>query len=341
MADSRPLTAMYTTCAFCRASLDGDGGPSGLGVGRRLAFDEWRARLWVICPKCARWNLTPLDDRLERIEALARIAGEARLLAHTAQVALLRWNRYDLVRVGTPPRQELAGWRYGERLAARQRERAKVVVPLTLAAVGLGIAANVAVGGSFGFLIWNFGDIADRVFVGMVGRRAVRLVEPLVCDHCGTALQLKARHLQYARVVPDAKHDIGVLLSCPECGRDASLLSGPDALAALRQGLAYLNVRRASRRRAGDAASVVDQIGGPDRLIRDVARRELTLRSLRPERQLALEMAVDEQAEIAELEQRWREAEETARIADGTLSGDVAVEEQMNALRRRGDQPSG
>jgi len=90
---------MYRTCAFCNGTLDGDGGPSGLGVGRRLAFDEWRGRLWVICGKCARWNLTPLDDRLERIEALARAAGGGggRVLAATDQVALIRWQAYDLV----------------------------------------------------------------------------------------------------------------------------------------------------------------------------------------------------------------------------------------------------
>jgi hypothetical protein len=341
MTDNRRPLSMYTTCAFCNASLDGDGGPSGLGVGRRLAFDEWRARLWVICPKCARWNLTPLDDRLERIEVLARIAHSGRLLASTEQVALLRWERYDLVRVGKPLRVELAGWRYGERLAARARDRAKVVVPLTLAAVGLGVAANVAVGGSFGFLIWNMGDLADRVYVGMVGRRTVVLDEPPVCDHCGAALELKAKHLQHARVVPDAHHDLGVLLSCPHCQREASLITGPDALAALRQGLAYLNVRRSSRRKAGEAASVVDRVGGPDRLILDVARRELTLRSLLPERQLALEMAVDERAEMVELERQWREAEEIADIADGTLSSDTTIEEKLKQLKRRGDQPSG
>lgn len=341
MADGRPPMAMYATCAFCNAALDGDGGPSGLGVGRRLAFDEWRARLWVVCPRCARWNLTPLDDRLERIEALARVAREGRLLASTEQVALLRWERYDLVRVGKPPRVELAGWRYGERLRARERERAKVVVPLTVAAIGLGVAANVAVGGSFGFLIWNFGRVADGVYVGMVGNRRVRLTEPPVCDYCGTALELKAKHLQHARVVPDSRHDLGVLLSCPRCLRVATLLTGPDALAALRQGLAYLNVRRSSRRKAEDAARVVDGIGGPDRLIRDVARRELTLRSLLPERQLALEMAVDEQAEVLELERQWREAEEIAEIADGTLSTDAAIERHLGELRKRGDQPPG
>src|SRR2546430_5919753 len=34
-------------------------------------------------------------------------------------------------------------------LRNRQRERMKVVVPLTVAAIGLGIAANVAAGGGF------------------------------------------------------------------------------------------------------------------------------------------------------------------------------------------------
>ena len=332
---------MYRTCAFCNATLDGDGGPSGLGVGRRLAFDEWKARLWVVCPKCARWNLTPLDDRLERIEAVARAAAGARLLAKTEQVALLRWQHYDLIRVGKPPRIELAGWRYGERLAARNRERAKVVVPLTLAAVGLGIAANVALGGSFGFLAWNLGRTADGIYVWMVGERAVRLVEPPICDHCGTMLRLRTKHVQHARIVPHAHQDLGVLVSCPTCHREAALLTGADASAILRQGLAFLNVRRSGRRKAEDAARVVDAAGGADQLIRNVARRELTLRSLRPEGRLALEMAVDERDEVLELERQWRDAEEIAEIADGTLSTDAALEAEIKRLRDQGNQPSG
>lgn len=332
---------MYRTCAFCNAAFDGDGGPSGLGVGRRLAFDEWKGRLWVVCPKCARWNLTPFDDRLERIEAVARAATSARLLANTEQVALLRWQHYDLIRVGKPPRVELAGWRYGERLRARNRERAKVVVPLTLAALGIGVAANVALGGSFGFLAWNLGRTADDIYVWMVGTRRVRLVEPPICDHCGTVLRLRTRHVQHARVVPDTHQDIGVLVSCPSCHRETALLTGHDASAILRQGLAYLNLRRSGRRKAEDAARVVDQAGGADQLIRNVARRELTLRSLRPEGRLALEMAVDERDEVLELERQWRDAEEIAEIADGTLSTDAALEEEMKRLRERGDQPSG
>lgn len=333
---------MYATCAFCSAKFDGDGGPSGLGIGRRLAFDEWKGRLWVVCTKCARWNLTPLDDRLERIEALARVARDGRLLASTEQVSLVRWQHYDLVRVGKPPRIEMAGWRYGERMRARSRERAKVVVPLTLAAIGLGIAANVAAGGSLGVVVWNVGRLADSVYVGLVGRRRLNLIEPPICDHCGAVLELKAKHILHARVIPDAHHDLGVLLSCPRCRHEAALLTGADAQAALRQGLTYLNIQRANRRKADDAARVVDAAGGADRLIQDIARRELTLRSLRPERQLALEMAVDERAEVQELERQWRDAEEQAEIADGLLSGNDALDADLRRLKRRaGDQPSG
>ena len=82
--------------------------------------------------------------------------------------------------------------------------------------------------------------------------------------------------------------------------------------------------------------------GGPEQLIHDVARRELTLRSLAPERRLALEIAVDERAEVAELERQWRDAEELADIADGLLSTTTELEEELRRLKNRpeGDQPS-
>ena len=333
---------MYKTCAFCNAKLDGDGGPSGLGVGRRLAFDEWRGRLWVICARCARWNLTPLDDRLERIDALARAAREGRVVASTAQVALIRWQAYDLVRVGKPPRIEIASWRYGERLKQRNRERVKVVVPLTVAAVAVGIAANVAAGGSLGVFVWNFGRLADGAYVALVGNRRVTLVEPPICAHCSSVMQLRARHVQRARLVPESHADLALLVLCPTCDREGALLTGPDAAQALRQGLTYLNATRSGQKKAEDAAREVDAVGGPERLIQDVARRELTLRSLRPERRLALEMAVDERAEVEELERQWKEAEEIAEIADGTLSTTEELERQLRRLKpRAGDQPSG
>jgi hypothetical protein len=333
---------MFRSCGFCNAAFDGDGGPSGLGVGRRIAFDEWRGRLWVVCPRCSRWNLTPFDDRLERIEAVARAAGQGRITASTDQVALIRWQRYDFVRVGKPLRVELATWRYGERLRNRQRERMKVVVPLTVAAIGLGIAANVAAGGGFGVVVWNIHRIADGIYLRIMGGKKVPLAETPICARCGTLMELRARHVQHARVIPDQHSEMAVLLSCPRCRSEGAQVTGADAIQVLRQGLTYLNLRRGGRRKAEDAAREVDQVGGPDHLVREIARRELTLRALRPERGLALEMAVDERAEVQELERQWKEAEEIADIADGTLSTSSEIEERLRRLKDSGgDQPSG
>src|ERR1051326_1760929 len=114
---------MFRSCAFCNASFDGDGGPSGLGVGRRIAFDEWKGQLWVVCPRCSRWKLTPFDDRLEHIEAVARAAATGRIAASTDQVSLIRFQQYDFVRIGKPPRVELSTWRYAERRRAAEPPR--------------------------------------------------------------------------------------------------------------------------------------------------------------------------------------------------------------------------
>ena len=329
---------MYRTCAFCNGTLDGDGGPTNLGVGRRLAFDEWKGRLWVICPRCSRWNLAPLDDRLERIEALARAAGDGRVAAATDQVALIRWRGYDLIRVGKPRRLELATWRYGERLRARRQEQLKFVVPMTVAAVGLAVAVNVAAGGSVGVFVWNTPRLVKRIYVEMVGRRKIVLVEPPICERCGSVMLLRARHLERARVTTTAREGMALLLTCPSCGAEGTMLTGADAQFALRRGLTFLNLARGGWQRAEDAARLVEAAGGPHQLIHDVARRELTLRSLAPDRRLALEMAVDERAEVEELERQWKEAEEIAEIADGMLSADPTIDEELRRLRERLDE---
>ena len=116
------------------------------------------------------------------------------------------------------------------------------------------------------------------------------------------------------------------------------MLTGGDAQFALRRGLTYLNLARGGRQRAEDAARLVEGAGGPDQLIHDVARRDLTLRSLAPDRRLALEMAVDERAEVEELERQWKEAEEIADIADGMLSSDPGIDEELRRLRERAER---
>ena len=59
---------MYATCLFCNRPLGSNESIEHFPVGRRLAFDSTTGRLWVVCPACERWNLTPLEERWEAIE---------------------------------------------------------------------------------------------------------------------------------------------------------------------------------------------------------------------------------------------------------------------------------
>jgi len=217
----------------------------------------------------------------------------------------------------------------------------KFGLPLTVVALGVAVAVNVAAGGSFGVLLWNMPNFARSIYTGMMGRRRIELVEPPVCERCGTVLLLRAKQVARARLTATQQADLALLLTCPNCGSEAAMLTGPDAAAALRRGLTYLNLARGGRQRAADAARLVEASGGPDRLIRGVARSELTLRSLAPDRRLALEMAVDEQAEVAALERQWKDAEEIADIADGLLSSDEELERHLRRLKGDTDQPDG
>ena len=57
---------MYSTCLFCNGSLGANEAIEPFPVGERLAFDAAKGRLWVICRRCERWNLSPLEERWER-----------------------------------------------------------------------------------------------------------------------------------------------------------------------------------------------------------------------------------------------------------------------------------
>jgi len=335
---------MYTTCAFCSGSLDGDGGATGLSVGRRFAFDPWKSRAWVICTKCGRWNLTPFDTRLDTIGALERMAGSGRVAATTPQVSLIRAGACDVVRVGQPPRIEYATWRYGERLKARERERLKIIVPATLVVVGGMVAFNAAVGGAMGGMVGNIPTLVNSIYTGVVGNRKVA-IEPPICSRCGSILTLRAKHIQNARLTRTPQTDLALLLECPRCRTYGAQLEGADAETALRTGLTYTNLKKGKKlkRKAEEAAGHVDRHGGPEEFIRRTARDERTVKSLEPAEALAVEMAVDEAAELHELERQWRQAEEIAQIADGLLP-DRGVEDELRRLKEQGGtdgQPNG
>ena len=94
---------MNATCMFCNRALGANEVVETFPVGRRLAFDAERGRLWVVCNKCERWNLTPVEERWEAVETCERLFRETRIRSSTTNVGLARHAEgLELVRIGAP-----------------------------------------------------------------------------------------------------------------------------------------------------------------------------------------------------------------------------------------------
>ena len=113
---------MYATCLFCHHHLGRNGLVPGFAVGRRLAFDPERGRLWVVCERCNRWNLTAVEERWEALEHCEELYRGTPMRVSTDNVGLaVVPDGLTLVRVGRAPRPEIAAWRYGRMLRAQLR----------------------------------------------------------------------------------------------------------------------------------------------------------------------------------------------------------------------------
>ena len=113
---------MYTSCMFCQKPLGANEVVESFPTGRRLAFDAARGRLWVVCMKCERWNLTPLEERWEAVEDCERLFRDTRIRVSTDNIGLARHPEgLTLVRIGEPQRPEFAAWRYGDQFGRRRR----------------------------------------------------------------------------------------------------------------------------------------------------------------------------------------------------------------------------
>src|SRR3954471_19953161 len=131
-APKESRVAMYSTCLFCNASLGHNENIEHFPVGRRLAFDAEKGRLWAVCRSCGRWNLSPVEERWEAMEECERAYRDTRLRAATEQIGLARLrDGTELVRIGRPMRPEFAAWRYGDQFGKR-----RIRMIATLGAVG-------------------------------------------------------------------------------------------------------------------------------------------------------------------------------------------------------------
>src|SRR5687768_16190275 len=98
---------MYTSCLYCNGYLGTNEVIEQFPIGRRLAFDAERGRLWVVCSACGRWNLTPQEERWEAIEACERLFRATHLRVSTDNVGLAQLREgLDLIRIGKALRPE-------------------------------------------------------------------------------------------------------------------------------------------------------------------------------------------------------------------------------------------
>lgn len=313
-------------------------------VGRRLAFDPGRGRLWVVCHSCERWNLTPLEERWEAVEEGERLFRSTRLRVSTDEIGLAcHPEGLELVRIGDPLRPEFAAWRYGDQFGSRRRRFIRNSLVGAGVAGGLMLGSGIVVGGAVALQL--------GVHTFNVVRFLRSTVQPGIRIHRddGRALTLRTQDLRTPRLRPGGDEASWHLALDHEGG--SAQLEGREAVRALRILLPRVNGKGGSPKAVKSAVRELEEVGGPDAYFAQAeyrARRQgmgyMTLPALPRPIRLALEMAAHEdvereamEGELAWLTSAWRKAEELAAIADDlTLPERVLVRFREMKARRGG-----
>ena len=314
---------MFSTCMFCNRPLGSNEVVERFPVGRRLAFDAERGRLWVVCRKCERWNLTPLEERWEAVETCERLFRDTRIRVSTDNVGLARHREgLELVRIGSPLRPEFAAWRYGDQFG-RRRKRALLygtvgAVVVGGIAVGGAVVAGSPVLGSWAWHLWTRG----------------RTQAKLRTDD-GRVIKLNRRDLLSARLQP-SDHEHGFRLSVLK-GREQEWFEGAEAERLVGKIVPKMNRMGGNKRTVLAAVDEIEHHGHPDDFVADVVKRSADsfrdnnfvsgcIDKMPTPTKLALEMALHEEqerraleGELWRLERAWEEAEEIAAISDNLL----------------------
>ena len=334
---------MYSTCLFCHAPLGANEVIEHFPVGRRLAFDAEKGRLWVVCRRCMRWNLTPLDERWEAIEECERQFSETRLRVSTDNIGMARVREgLELVRIGRALRPEIAVWRYASVNEARRRRAALITAGSAVAAFGGIMYLGPAVGLGIGYFSWQIANAASKRLRDLLKGKYRRIALPT-----GEGVA-RVPHASAGRAQLVAADDAGGwVLRVPD-GEGRSLeFSGPTALNRLATLLTAVNLDGVRKEAVVAGERILTDAGEAESLLRRLAsapgtpaytapmppRRgrwrgarpaaPFTLGALAEGNRVALEMAANEETErramegeLALLEEAWKEAEEIAAIAD-------------------------
>lgn len=336
---------MYSTCLFCNKRLGTNEVIEPFPVGRRLAFDAAKGRLWVVCHTCERWNLSPFDERWEAVEDCELRFRDARQRVCSDNIGLARLDEgLELVRIGEALRPEFAAWRYGDQFGRRRRRAI-----LTGSAVGVAIAGvaagSVALGAAAPASYWLI-RAAERLVKQIKDRRLIARIP----GDGGETLTVRGKHLDTLRLHPDLVGEEGWSLELLHAnGR--TILTGPHAVNATGLLMPKINKSGAPQRRVLRAVKRIEAFDDPVSYLLAAAHvadakapGEKVIAKLPVETRLAIEMAANEENEriamegdLALLELDWKEAEEIAAIADSLLVP-PEVEEQFQQMRRKVDE---
>ena len=247
------------------------------------------------------------------------------------------------------------------------------LVPLGLTAAQV-MHASVGAAGALGFMAGGMVISHSSMAIQQINRWKEKYIPKLaVRDDNGTLLQLthdnassaklSARptgnewklRLAHAEVIAP-KRIARIMKLTEQASKTPKFvdLTGDTALRALATIMPQVNLHGANKKRVREAVDVVQQTKDVDQLMRDASGTteryqiyrntqtgEIRLNVLPAPIRLALEMSLHEdderramEGELQELEQRWRDADAIAKIADGLLLP-TSINEQLQTLQAR------
>lgn len=354
---------MYATCLFCQKDLGHNESFETFPVGRRLAFDPAKGRLWVVCSHCERWNLSPLEERWEAIEQAERYYRDSKRRVATDNIGLSKLrDGTTLVRIGEPLRPEFAAWRYGDQFGRRRRRQ------IALVGAGLGALGVLVVGGvTAGVGIGGFGWLISRAGMGIVRGSGETVVAKIKAPN-GETLRVRRRHLLETTIEPGAHDPLAVNL---RYAGGQTYFEGPQAMYVASRIIPAANRFGGSKESVATAVDQIETEGSAEAFLERLAsvaavttrprvgvgtsrsRRQRRLQrwnnsdwntgifAMNNVQRLALEMALHEEAERAAmegelhvLEAAWREAEEIASISDSLLLPS-SVDQAFEDIKRK------
>jgi hypothetical protein len=351
---------MYSTCIFCNHSLGTNEVLEIFPIGRRISFDAAKGRLWVICRRCERWNLSPLEIRWEVIEECERLFRDTRLRVTTDNIGMAKLTEgLELVRLGKPLRGEFAAWRYGDQFG-RRRRRSMVYTAGGAGAIGLIVVGGAAAGVSMGSAWYGY----TLVIKGILNERiASRLRHP----ENDEKIKVQLKHLEKSRFVPTGapgewelhvRYARGWSSGFSSGGGQTLVYRGEDAMDIAGKLMARANRSGGSKQTIDQAVRRIESVGDPESFLIEAVRESERLRRAKPKKlakagtagslaklpkdiRLAIEMATHEEAErramegeLETLEAAWKQAEEIAGIAD-SLVVPQEVDEFVTAEKER------